>query len=1117
MRHFEMRPYRAPRPLYNFLSDADKKRFEVDFHYEDNDAMEEMGNQISILKRKKDRFPHLAMRVMDKMALFDQLRFQVSLGKWLRKEGKPSTNIEDRKIYERLRAFGRLGHFVPANAPKDWQAIPPENSVEGTENPAPWHLPTIEQFSPQYQISGNRIALKVLATNKPANWHKLSNFIPYPEKNKTMQRAKAMLFQADAILSTYELGALFFYQYLHKVKQTEDGQPWITDSAEKFIKNYIQRYQRFAQAVKSGDITPIETADFEKKIRRPFEPTSVKNNYTPKEFDELEDRKDKLQLVIDGFGFDLKVKDLPDAMREYLLGYQHDEGNSLKLKLIQRKKDTEKRLRQLRRAIEKIIEKEGTIPLSLSNQVLANFLAEDIMKWRPKDQKLERFAERNAKELGQLLIEFPHKKRDLEDLIYGGTKKIKRPRSMRLIDINYPFAHPFLNKVNPLDRKDLRDFYQQYLIQKKQWINRMLQPTGKKVPKPDAYFRKKMAQPARDIILKMELTAADTALQKVTDFLDHQTSFIGTATTIQNGELATYLADDLVFLKPKNMGKGVKNYDKPNNQEYKRLQSMLAMYSMDKIGLVDFMETLGLIGKGKPHTHPFLHLAKPAACTGIKTFYEAYLQAKIKWLDGLIENFKKEQQSITKHFGSFSRKPPKEINYAAMPMRLPRGLFNDAIQSALVNHTDLAIAEEDNFNRCIQKYVANDHQPFYTWYRKYEMEGVDDLPWKDDVDEWTEDIKSIKKEITNLEKKRERAGKRKPPLSEKEATRLRNSRRLKRKAQTNEQRIRYAQHTDRLLLLLLQELTTNKNEQQAFFINFKEIKLADIQPEDRNQKSQAIPAEDKVGQNTGNLLAKPIVMEITVGDKKVVDVLSIKRHGEFRRFFKDRRLDNLLKYYGDTTSQKAVLQDLLTYWQSMDTPIQTAMLIYLKSTPVQREKFKAETSIQADWTLFDKKWRDLTIHHFDKDTFEVEHLATLFNYLDNETVLRRHLLRELTYYDDNRDKIFEKIIAFEEAVHTQLGAAFQAALDKKTKNAHFLDHTSILKLVKSEVLKDKLSPDVMKELRLFRNKLAHNQLYFSPMLNGVLKGNSQAIVKDLMRFIEKTYEWLTQEVNGYTA
>lgn len=630
--------YRAPKDLYNFLAETDKQQFEVDFHHEDETLMLELGNQKSILKRKEDRFPYLAMKVMDDTDFFEQLRFQVHLGKWLRHE-YTSDSIEERKIYTKLRGFGRLGYFMEDNAPNSWKATEPENAALDEEGKPKWHLKAIEQFAPQYLVTGNRVGIRINRGKAPADWLELEKYEPNPEENKAARDRKAILFQPDAILSTYELPNLFFYQYLYDKTKNRFGKQLIAQSAEVFIRNYINEFKRFCKDVTSGVVKPIAEADFVKKSRRPNEPISEKNEYDGKEWDTLEARKNDLQLMIDGSDYYVNQKDLPDAIREYLLGYDIDEEEALRQKLITRKKQTEQLKRQLDRAIANIRLKESSIPAHLSNENLVPALVEDILVWRPIDKRKEKHTPRDTERLKELLVNFPHNKQTLEEHIMGKSRGKNLPKSMRLVDKNYKFAHPFLDKVNILDHQDLRELAYKYLQEKSKWLKRLLQPAGRRVSKPDAYFRAKIKEEKFRQFVKNELTIVHNSLPEFKTFLKLQKKIVGDSTHLQNGDLATYLVRDIIFLKPK--AEGEKNFGKPNNQEYKRLHSMLAMYSVDKVGLIAFMETLGLTGKGQSHPHPFLQKTQAAQRNGIKEFYEAYLKEKINWLDGLLKQLKK--------------------------------------------------------------------------------------------------------------------------------------------------------------------------------------------------------------------------------------------------------------------------------------------------------------------------------------------------------------------------------------------------------------------------------------------------------------------------------------------
>lgn len=1099
--------HRAPKPLYHFLSEEDKRRFEVDFHHEDIILMEALGNQKNQLKREDNRFPYFAMRVMDETKLFDQLRFQVHLGKWLRKEYK-STTIEERKIYENLRTFGRLNFFKEENAPADWKKLDSQHQDE--EESANWYIPAIEQFAPHYLATGNRVGIKINRSDSAGDWKSLSDYRPLQKEDRQGRKEKAKINQPDAMVSIYDLANLFFYQYLHKKGEIEQ-------SAEDFINQHIQQFYRFCEDAKTGKIEPIAKKKFKKKSRRPHEPISEENQYSKKESQQLYGRKKALQKILDEQYTGLLCRHLPDHLLEYLIGYDLSTQKAAELKLTQRKRDTQQLHRKLMKSIDKILLRERLVPEKFSVPNLAKFLTEDIIEWRPINKRKQKFAKKETEQLELLLNNFPHNKTDLEAHIMGNRRGKRFPKSMRLIDHRYDYAHPFLHKANPLDRKDLRDFYKAYTEEKIKWLTQLQQTPRKNEDPPTKYFRNKTNNEKGGEKIAHALKEAKATLPTITDYLKTQDAVLGGSSVLKNGDLATYLVKDIIFLKPKDTTKGAKNFGKPNNQEYKRLHSMLALYSTDVAGMVAFMAQLGLLGKPKesPYVHPFLAKTKPAERAGVKEFYEYYLNAKIEWLEKLEKEVTKGNlKRYQRYFGQV-QSPKKVKTYTNIPVLLPRGLFNGAIRQALSKDASLDIQEEDNFVTCLKKYAKADTQPFYKWTRTYEQEELEPLVWKDDKEVWDTRIREIKEKIAQIEEIKVDAEFNGDRLTKEEFQELKQLKKLKRKAMGNEQQIRMHQHTDRVLKTMLQLLTEDKKPQDAFFLDTEKIQLAAIHPEHRNSKSSIAAQQMPIGST--NLLDEPIVMEMEIGEKRIIDLLSLKRHGAFRRFFKDRRLSNLVKYFTPTISQKTAFEKLLTYWEGLKEKEQIALLSYLKMNLKEEALLQ---QINADgyadlWTTFDRDYRKLITHYFDASIFEVAQLQQLLQQMNEQTILRRQLVQELGDYDAKRASLYEKILAFEQKVYDTFPSTFhQRMLDRPVALQHYLKHKAILKLVQQKLSKAIFSDTVLQELLNFRNYLSHNEIYYSDYLKNKIVTGDGKIVAPLFEHIIRTYHWLITEMTN---
>ena len=858
--------YRAPKQLYNRISKEKQSLFEVDFQAEDEETLLAKGNSKTILKRHSDQFPYFAMRISDDLKLFDRLRFHIHLGKWLRKEGE-STIIEERKIYENLRTFGRLGFFEEANAPKDWKS----NDSESEK----WYRDDIEQFAPHYIVTGNRIGIKFNSTYDPDMWYPLGSYNPIKKGKGDAEklRVKRDKFTPDAILSTYELGALFLYQYLHKVEKDNEGNPLIETPAEDFLMDYKKRFLQFWKDVKSEKIKPVSEANFQKVSVYSFQSKKDNEGYIESEIRELEKRTKVLQGILDRPEYRLKSKDLPDALREYLLGYKNDILEEMKQKLVLRKKKAEQRLREIQRVVERIMKREQEMPTYLINEQLATDLTELIYEWKPQNANSYKFLNKDKARLNGFLLKYPHNKKGFEEFL----------KKSKLIDKKSKISHPFLDKAAPTDHQSLAAFYVKYLGESKKWFNKMVIPGKAKLSEQDNQYIDLKEEEFLEAIEK-----ADMHLAKVKSEIRFDDS-----ETMLNGDIATYLVRDIIDSKPKDMAEDAKNFGKPNSQEYQRLNAGIALYSMDKEGLVQLMKDLGLMGSDAKHPHPFLEKTDPLNRKGVKDFYEKYLTEKVKWLDGMID---KTSDSIEKLKKQLKEKYSKAVNgtkiknYGDTPIYLPRAVFNEAINQGLSKISSLGIRPEDNFTMCVTKYVQGVTQPFFNFERTYSIRGFEkEFVWNNDFkDKLNSNINQLEKDIKKSRKKRELADE------------ISNLKKVKRFGLTNEKEIRAFQNKDRLLQIMLRRLAEVKQPNEGFQLAKENISLSKISPEFR----AANEAESGI---TMNLLGEEILMEVEVHGKTIIDKLPIKRYGEFRKFFKDRRLGSLLQYFDDSTIDKDLL------------------------------------------------------------------------------------------------------------------------------------------------------------------------------------------------------------------
>ncbi len=357
----------------------------------------------------------------------------------------------------------------------------------------------------------------------------------------------------------------------------------------------------------------------------------------------------------------------------------------------------------------------------------------------------------------------------------------------------------------------------------------------------------------------------------------------------RTGEMAQFLARDIIFHKPLN----AENKGKPNNVQYDVLQGLYAMFVLEKNNILKFHNELQLVGKQNEFTHPFLYKVQLKECRGILDFYKSYLQKKKTWLEkGLKSSTSNDynEDTFKIEYGhalkiKIRKGLPKEyIHEHDSPVVLPRGLFNEAIAAGLQNE-GFDIKSDDNLVYSLDKYLKGDTQPYYDMKRFYfhneEYDGRSD--YKEIIENLKNELQKLKDEPEpkNDEEKRKRAFAIKDLA--KEVNRIYG----------REQLIRYTQSNDRALWLMFMELAKKEEAAEYEFVN---INLKNVYYSNEEKESESI-------------LNRNIPMKCKIFDKVITDNLPLKRYGEFRAELKDRRMENLLKYYKDDEINHSLLKE----------------------------------------------------------------------------------------------------------------------------------------------------------------------------------------------------------------
>jgi hypothetical protein len=394
------------------------------------------------------------------------------------------------------------------------------------------------------------------------------------------------------------------------------------------------------------------------------------------------------------------------------------------------------------------------------------------------------------------------------------------------------------------------------------------------------------------------------------------------------GEQATWLAEDILHFMPtrKHVANGKEHDQKMNNDQFRILQSSLAYFSSNKTEIWDYFRELGLIGGEQTLQHPFLHKVQQRDCHISMDFYERYLMAKYKFLDGIISDIAikdkqgkivgyKTQKHIEDNYSAFI--PPVEkkgmeksyvnvpqLSGKDVPVLLPKGLFNEAISMAL--NVDKKKGYKNELNTVVynlEQYSKGDTQDFFGYEHYYQMPRIDAdtegvLKLKADY------VAELETEIVHLDKQKDALIAQKPKNdTQKEIQKekiqklkdaLRDAHRHKERILTREQTIRYHQANDRALWLMIKDRQENA-EEQHLDVELKDLKLVNLE----------------------TVLDTPIQVKGTVPttDVKIVEELPIRRYGDLRRVLKDRRLATLVTYYHphQEIEHETIKNEFLTY------------------------------------------------------------------------------------------------------------------------------------------------------------------------------------------------------------
>lgn len=494
-----------------------------------------------------------------------------------------------------------------------------------------------------------------------------------------------------------------------------------------------------------------------------------------------------------------------------------------------------------------------------------------------------------------------------------------------------------------------------------------------------------------------------------------------TAKTIRQGSVASWLARDIVYLKPNAdpINPQQPKQGKPNNDQYRRMQRLLALYGGHRQELPQFFGELGLISGAA--AHPFLAQVCSAMPQTLFSFYDSYLKQRAAYLgyhvgkeqqgnyytvqkqkgiydavEGVWDKAKNEfkpgmtEVEIQRRYGhlfdfrlSDSNNLPSAIekDYGQAPIFLPKGLFNASIRKGF-RALGIEVKPEGSDHNdtpafCLEKHHGGDTQPFYTlernyqpqsehedWVRKFEV--LNKAPQKETRIELLRKLKiEIDKRATELDKNKNA----KKPMSEREKQKLEADRKtfgelrgFYRYVIQTEAELHHSQHHDRILWLMAKHLSEQRIN-EGTQVDMQAVRLGGL----------------------NEFLDSYAEMSVDVLDKKKKEDTVAQRLGTVaQRFLRDeqKQIVRLGRTITDENTGKVTNQQI--------------------PKVLGNEDFVA---------LSLKQYGDL--RRFAKD----RRLPELFQYFPGKEFSKQQLERALHYLDENRDLVLGWAMTLEKIIH----------------------------------------------------------------------------------------------------
>jgi len=415
---------RCPQELYDTFNQTDKLKFVVDNPNEDPES----DSKIT-LTRSKDRFAHLALRLIDHTDALGSIRFHLRLGLFRFRfyDKKLIDNSETlRRVHKEINGFGKW-HVVESLRREKWGKYNQkfELNDDGLLQFVPDSAesdPYITDWQTTYNIHANRIGLFWNGNSQSEDYYIPELKTMVDENSKVIAPVEMKIPLCS--LSIYDLPAILFYTYIFNLY---NGNRLGLPNAEKIIKNKYTALNEFFGFAKKSESTPEELIKKQEEL-------NLHDSEIPERL-----------LYLMG-----KIKTPKGKIAEWKPNSKrNNHAKELLKKIIE---EDEWRIKSFKDKKNKIEDKNryGRKDYSdIRHGVLAKYLVESMMMWQPGKQKAEtKISSANYRALRDYLSNYNNNSNNLQFVL----------KAAHLIDSENP--HPFINKVKG---SNIELYYTNYL------------------------------------------------------------------------------------------------------------------------------------------------------------------------------------------------------------------------------------------------------------------------------------------------------------------------------------------------------------------------------------------------------------------------------------------------------------------------------------------------------------------------------------------------------------------------------------------------------------------------------------------------------------------------------